>query len=187
MFQTLRPPRKVGRQARKKPETSLLGIPSGASGTKRTLEIMRGMIRKAKKDFAIREVALDIIGNVVQKDWPGEARAIQQWVKRNIRYARDINGIETLHSPQKILEIGQGDCDDQAMLVSALLESVGFTTRLHAIGFSPNKFAHVFTDAKIPTSFSGSGGGNWVSVETTENWPLGRMPKNVVSHMMVNI
>lgn len=160
-----------------------MGIPSGSAGTRTTLRLMRKMIDKAKRNFEFRRLALDIVRNVREKNWPGEARAVQRWVRQNIRYVRDINGVETLHTPEKILELRQGDCDDQAMLVATLLESIGFSTRLHAVGFKPNKFAHVFAEVKL--TGKGEGFPVWYAVETTEKWGLGRTPENVASHMIV--
>jgi len=183
MFQNPVIPATLAAVKRTKVKTTLMGIPSGAAGTRKTLRLMRGMITRAKRDFDFRRLALDIVRDLPPKNWKAEARAIQEWVKQNVRYVRDIQGIETLHSPQKILEYRQGDCDDQAMLVATLLESIGFSTRLHAIGFRPGSYSHVFADVQLAPGKNALP--RWFSVETTEDWPLGKIPKNVVSHMMV--
>lgn len=124
-----------------------------------------------------RQLAFSIVRGIPNKDFRGEVEAVQKWVRKNIRYTRDINGVETVATPDKTLEFGQGDCDDQSVLVATLLESIGFPTRFKAIGLSPGFYSHVFPEAEI--------NGQWVSVETTLNVPLGWQPKDARSEMIV--
>ena len=69
------------------------------------------------------------------------------------------------------MEFGQGDCDDQSVLVASLLESIGHPTRFIAIGFGPANYQHVFAETKV--------GNKWLPVETTEDWPLGFIPEHI--------
>lgn len=119
-----------------------------------------------------------IVSAVPNKQYAAEAKAIQEWVRSNIRYTRDVNGVETLQVPEKTLEYGHGDCDDHAMLIAALLESIGHPTRFRAISVGRN-FSHVFTETKI--------GPQWKSVETTEAWPMGFVPANITKSMYEHI
>jgi len=119
-----------------------------------------------------------IVSAVPNKQYAAEARAIQEWVRGNIRYTRDINGVETLQVPEKTLEYKQGDCDDHAVLVAALLESIGHPARFRAIATGRN-FSHVFTETKI--------GPRWLSVETTEWWDMGYLPRNISKSMYEHI
>lgn len=155
----------------------LMAIPDGKRGTLQTLKIMRQLTRQGKKSLAVRQLALSIVRRNNGKDWVGEVRNVQRWVKRNIRYVKDIRGVETVHTPEKMIEIRQGDCDDQAILVASLLESIGHPTRFAAVGFMPGSFSHVYAETKI--------GNKWFPVETTEPWPLGKGPKNVISKLVV--
>ena len=131
---------------------------------------MASLVRQYRKNIAIRSLALDIVRPVPgHKNFRGEAAALCEWVKRNIRYVRDVKDVETLQTPLKTLDIGQGDCDDQSTLLAALLESVGFHTRFMAIKtatFGP--FVHVVAQAQI--------GRDWVPLETTEPWEPGTFP-----------
>lgn len=103
---------------------------------------------------------------------------IQDWVRDNITYRKDINGVETLSTPDKTLEYQIGDCDDQSVLVASLLESIGHPTRFVAVSFIPSNFSHVLTETLI--------GNKWVAVETTENVPFGWTPPKVIKSIRVH-
>lgn len=122
---------------------------------------------------------MSIVAPVPNKAYAGEARAIKEWVRQNIRYTRDINGVETLQIPEKTLEFEQGDCDDHSILVAALLESIGHPARFRAISTGGSAFNHVYVETRI--------GPRWLSVETTENWPMGHVPPNVQKTMVEHI
>lgn len=156
----------------RKTTSQLLAIPDGAAGTLATLKIMRRLVRSGKKDLPIRQAALSVVGGLDSKDWYREALSVWNFVKENIRYVRDINGVETIQTPDKTLEFGQGDCDDQAVLIASLLEAIGHPTRFVAIGLTPaNNYQHVYTETKI--------GNKWIPLETTEDWPFGSIPAHV--------
>ena len=148
---------------------NLSSIPSGVAGIRATLSKMRVLTRDAKKALSIRMKAVSLVSHLAQKDFKSEVRAIHAFVRDHIRYVKDVSGVELLHTPEKLLEIGQGDCDDKSMLVAALLESIGHQTRFVAISNAPSKFCHVYVETKI--------GQNWYSVETTENVEVGWQPK----------
>jgi len=112
-----------------------------------------------------------------QKDWMGEIRALTHFVRDRIRYVRDINGVETVHTAEKILEQGQGDCDDKSILLASLLEAIGHPTRFVAVGLKPHRFSHVYVETKV--------GNKWLPLETTENVAIGWSPPNVKSKMII--
>lgn len=141
-------------------------IPDGAAGTLATLKIMRDVTRVGKKSLPVRMRAASLVQHLMQKDYTGEARTLHAYVRDEIRYIRDINGVETIQTPEQTLQLGYGDCDDKSTLLAAMLESIGHPTRFVAIGFSPNNYEHVYVETKI--------GNKWVPAETTEPWPLGQ-------------
>ena len=151
-------------------------IPNGKLGVAATLNAMRRMVKRAKKSRNIRELAMRIVQPIPNKDWAGEIRAIQQWVQHNIRYTRDIAGVETLQSPEHTVRLRAGDCDDHAMLVAALLQSIYHPARFRAIGKTHNSFCHVYVETKIANK--------WFSVETTEPVNLGWLPGGIKSSML---
>lgn len=157
---------------------TLQGLPKGDAGVRQTLAMMRALVRQYKKNLPLRELALSIVGNLPGKAWLREAAALQKWVQQNIRYVKDIRGVETLHAPDKMLILRQGDCDDQAVLLASMLESLGHPTRFVAVGFSPFAYSHVYAETKI--------GHQWVALETINPWRPGRKPPGVIKQMIVN-
>lgn len=139
---------------------------------------MRRMIRAGKISMPVRQTALSLTSDLAQKDWFGEAKRIHQYVRDDIRYVKDIRGVETVQTPERTLINKAGDCDDKSVLASALLESIGHPTRLVAIAFHPGKFIHVFPEVRIR--------GQWIAVETTEPKPLGWKPKRQHYRMVVH-
>lgn len=138
---------------------------------------MGKLVKRYKTARAIRELALSIVSRVPGKNWAREAFAVQDWVKQNIRYTKDVHGVETLQTPVQTLRLRQGDCDDQSSLVASLLAAIGHPTRFVAVGFSGTRYDHVFAETKI--------GNKWLALETTEDWPPGKRPpniKNVMTH-----
>ncbi|RZB29446.1 MAG: hypothetical protein AEth_01174 [Candidatus Argoarchaeum ethanivorans] len=53
------------------------------------------------------------------------AEAIYAWVRDNIAYVNDPAG-EYFQPPVRTMEVGAGDCDDQSILLAAMLGSIGF-------------------------------------------------------------
>lgn len=155
---------------------TLQRIPDGPAGVRETLQQMRQIVDQSKRRPTARALAVRLVQDFQQKDYEGEAERLHQFVRDVIRYTRDIRGIETLHTPEQVLKQRAGDCDDKAMLLSALLEAIGHTTRFRAVGFMPNVYSHVLVDVLL--------GGEWVAAETTEPVPLGWTPPNVRSVML---
>jgi len=147
----------------------LFDIPSGSDGVRTTLKLMSRLVKAYKRHPRIRERAASLIQNVAQKDWSGEVRAIHAFVRDSIRYTRDINGVETVHSPDVVLQTEHGDCDDKSTLLASLLESVGHPTRFVAIGMQPGHFSHVYVETRV--------GPKWIALETTENKAPGWEPR----------
>lgn len=170
-FQTqTRPQRKL--------TSSLQIIPAGPEGVYQTLRIMRQLTRLGKKEIVVRQKALELTRNLNQKDWLGEVKSLHRFVRDNIRYIKDIRDVETVAYPDITLECAQGDCDDKAVLLASLLESIGHPTRFVAVGFRPNNYSHVYLETKI--------GHTWLGLETTEPVEVGWQPKGVVSRMEIH-
>jgi transglutaminase-like putative cysteine protease len=170
-------------------KATLQGIPDGLPGATATLRIMRDLVRASIRDPAqrVRETALSITGG--DTGWIGQIRAAQQWVQDNIRYVQDpyddTGGVELVQTPQKTLDYQAGDCDDQSVLVSALLSSLGHPTRFIAIGFSGQPLSHVLVQTKVGSS--GHDVKDWASVETIQPQPLGWFPPGVTSHYILKV
>jgi len=134
---------------------------------------MRRYVIDYKIHPAVRELALKLTRHLPQKDFDGEIAALFDYVQNSIRYVRDINGVETVQTPIKTLEYGAGDCDDKALLLAAMLESLGHETRFYAVGFRPSTISHVLLECKLIN-------GKWLALETTEPVRLGWTPPGVM-------
>ncbi len=154
-----------------------MALPSGIAGTRATLDLMRQLVRRYKKSISIRQLAFAIIDRVRgRKNFRAQVQAVHAYVQNNIAFVKDVAGVETLATPVKTLEFRKGDCDDQAVLLASLLESIGHPTRFVAIKTKPfGPYVHVFTETRLGTV--------WVPLETTEQWPPGMGPPKFYHRM----
>lgn len=158
-------------------QVTLQAIPDGPKGINHTLRVMRQFTRAGKRHYPIRELALSLVKRNGHKDWFGEVRDLHHYVRDNIRYVKDIRGIETVATPENTMKIGQGDCDDKSVLLASLLESIGHPSRFVALSFNPGIYSHVLVESKI--------GDKWVALETTEPVSTGWFPPGVINRMIV--
>jgi transglutaminase-like putative cysteine protease len=140
-------------------------IADGKRGILETVALMRRLVDQYKLDPEIRSLALSLIGGVREKDALGEIEACFYFVRDCIRYVMDIYDVETLHTPDRLLAIGQGDCDDKATLLASLLESIGYETAFKVVGYNGPDFQHVYLIA--------SGHGVMIPLDPTEPEPAG--------------
>lgn len=106
----------------------------------------------------MRLTALSLIEPLPPQDFAGEILMLSGFVRDDIRYVGDVYGVETLHTPEAILEIGQGDCDDKALLLASLLMSIGRKCQFCVLE-RDGAFCHVWTMVYF--------GGRWIDLETT--------------------
>lgn len=114
------------------PSTKTAELSNADKGNYETVEIMRREAHRLKSHPKVRELALKILesNGVGSHNFLEEARALAEFVQREVRYVRDINDVEQLHDPLymiKLLESGtaQGDCDDMSLLLATLMLAVG--------------------------------------------------------------
>lgn len=158
------------------PPIRLAGIPDGIEGVRATLAVMAGIVRRWRHRAEMTEFARSIVAEIPEKDHAAEMAAIFAFVRDGVRYTMDTNGVERLQTPDYTLRVRQGDCDDQSILLAALLESVGIPARFTAIGFSPDYFEHVYVEASPDFS-------NWIALDPTERVPAGWAPPDVVTRI----
>jgi transglutaminase-like putative cysteine protease len=164
------------------PPMRLALIPDGVAGVAETLGAMSAFVRLYKKFPVIRTQALDLAGMPAmrlsrQQQWIAQIEAIFEFVRSNIAYVQDVTDVETLQTPMATLQMGGGDCDDMVTLLAALLEAVGFHTRLVACGFAPNEYEHVFLQVQLPDQ------SRWFSLDPTEPYEMGWKPPGIISVM----
>ena len=162
------------------PSIYITHIPASYPGTRRTLEHVQSLIRAGAKDFYVRQKAIDILleRRVKPKDYLGEVKALFEWVQHSIRYTKDPYQVETLHSPQRMLQLRAGDCDDMTTLLGALLESIGHPVRLAIVGpdmFRPKLFTHIYLEVFCA--------GRWIALDPTMPYPMGWSPRTLVKEV----
>jgi hypothetical protein len=155
------------------PRIRTLRVPKGQPGTLVTARIIARLIREGAKDFYVRQKAISIFRayGVPPKDRLGEVHALFDWVRRNVRYTRDIWRVELLHTARRMLELRAGDCDDMTILLGAMLVSTGHPVRLVLAGYRPTKphvYTHIYPEVHVP--------GRWIAVDTTVPHPMGWEP-----------
>lgn len=142
------------------------GVRPGGSAFSRTsypgldtvLEEMKRLVTEYKGHPEIRDRAVAVTAGIPRdirtalpdrRNFHNIASAIYDWMKRNIEYVRDPDGIEWLQTPLKTLEVGYGDCDDMATLAAALMGSIGIPTRFKVVKADPNnreRYSHVYLE-----------------------------------------
>ncbi len=143
------------------PTTAQLAlIPSGRAGVVETLRAMAQLAKSGAKSVRVQERAMSLTQSCDQKDFACEVRQLHAFVRDQIRYVQDVDGVETIRAPEKTLEYMAGDCDDKSIMLSALLLSIGHPCRFVAIGYTPGVYEHVYVETKI--------GARWIALETTE-------------------
>lgn len=147
--------------------TRLLPLREGELGTVDTVSVMRRLILAGRQNPLIRQFTCRLVGHLPQKDKASEIRTIHAFVRDRIRYIHDIRGVETVHTPEFILQNGYGDCDDKTVLCAAMLESIGYKTRITVIGFGGpgTGFCHVYPEVVHD--------GAWLPLECTEPVSVG--------------
>ena len=155
------------------PRIRICRVPRGRRGTLVTARLIARLICDGAKDFYVRQKAIEIFreAGARPKDRWAEICALFNWVRSNIRYTRDILGVELLHTPRRMLELRAGDCDDMTILLGSMLRSTGHPVRLALTGFRPNK-PHVYTHIFPEVNFQGK----WVALDATMNRPIGWAP-----------
>jgi len=158
----------------------LSSLPEGLAGVRETLAIMVKVVRANKADVGLRTVAQQLVRGCADKDYRCYVTRLHTFVRDKIQYVGDVRGIETLQTPQQTLRIGSGDCDDKAIVLATLLESIGFATRFAAIGVRGGDYSHVLPEVRLGKGF--------VSLETiVPTATLGWFPPDATRVMRAHV
>jgi len=127
------------------------------------------LIDEGKKDPLIRYAAARIIQKCPARDWGCEVKALFDFVQRNIRYTRDVEGMDTYQRARRTLQLGAGDCDDMTILLGALLQTVGYPIKLKAVSVTGEGYEHIYPLVGLPPREPG----RWVPLDASVPRPLG--------------
>lgn len=129
----------------------------GLPHVRSTIAKMAKLAADASTTFPIRNLATRIVHDVPSKQYALECAVLYRWVRDNIRYRKDPTRVEWLQTPERTVKERAGDCDDQATLLAALIQSLGHETRFRTVGRTRDVQAHVAVEALV--------NGNWLSVD----------------------
>jgi transglutaminase-like putative cysteine protease len=150
-----------------------------------TLQAMHYLAVQAQHDLQMRELAERIVGGLWPNDYVSEYAALLNWVRRHIRYVRDPAIVEQVKTPRATLETRCGDCDDMAVLLSALVGHLGGQSRYVAGAFKAYQgrpiLSHVWCEAKDPTS------GAWVALDPVPGRRVGQMLGRTIKRIKHNV
>ena len=99
---------------------------------------LRSVAEPAGRDPRIRALAAQILAQagVDQRQYERQADALLKWVQQNIAYLNEPG--ETLQDPGYTLRVKHGDCDDMAILLAALYESIRLPWKFVLAGTIPS-------------------------------------------------
>lgn len=152
------------------PQISLHGtlsnLDDGFRGTMQTIATMRQLVTRYRVNPAIRQAAVSVLFLTPEREGFSRPVALYEWVRDHVRYVPDVLDVETITTPDKVLHTLVGDCDDQALLLATLYESVGYPTRFVVTGYTyADHFEHVFLQVCVD--------GEWLDVDPTEREGFG--------------
>lgn len=154
-----------------------------------TVQAMRVQANKAKKE--LRPLAASIVSELEPGDYNSEILAIYAWVRQNIRYVKDIVNVEYVQAPKRLIESGQGDCDDIACILASLCMAIGHEVRFLVVGWAPNQPSHVFCQVAVRGRASADGGGAgeklWVTLDPVADENTGEMQRRVQHVQMFGV
>ena len=153
-------------------------ISDGNAGIHETLYLMRSLVNRAQKDRDFIQFARDLTRDIPEKDLRRRMLTIFHFVRDRVRYTLDPDGLELITSPQQMIELREGDCDDKASFLAALLKAIGVQTRFRAVGFDGAELSHVYVEAKY--------GDRWIALDSTERFPAGWEPDAIKNSFRVN-
>lgn len=156
-------------------------MPSGIAGVRHTLQQMAALVRKYKTDSGIHQLARQLTQGLPPQNISGATMlyvaALQKFVRDQIRYVQDVEGVETLQTPIYTLQIRAGDCDDKSILLDTLLASIGLQTMFFAIGINGGPFEHVVAGVRLGTrtipleTIVPNAPPGWLPPESNPIWP----------------
>jgi transglutaminase-like putative cysteine protease len=139
------------------------------------LATIQDLVHQSVQDPRIRKLALQITSKCPERDGKCEAEAVYQAIKKRVRYTGDIGpiklgrngpveGIDLFQSAYRTWEFGGGDCDDHAILASALLAANGLEPQLRVTAESRGgDWGHIYALAGLPKEEPSK----WVALDTT--------------------
>ena len=102
------------------------------------IKTIRRISEEYARDPRISELAVSIFraDGVKARDYWGQAASMLRWVQRHVTYVNEKG--EILRSPEYVLRVRFGDCDDMAMLLASMCMSLNIPIRYVLVGRGRN-------------------------------------------------
>lgn len=92
------------------------------------------------------------------------------FVKQNVQYVNDTDGIERVYTPDRTIREGKGDCKKMTVLIASVLKAAGIEPILKHVVYGPaEKWTHIYT-----------------IVSTVPGWPVSRSQYYVLDPTIPN-
>lgn len=144
------------------------------------------MIQKGRDNPEVRRRTVQILSQkcgkkwcTPEKNWNAEAVQIFDSVRENIRYTRDTYNKDLFQHPLRTFEFGGGDCDDYAIVLASMLQSVGYPVKLRVIQtVDSHDWNHIYTLVGLPPQSPKK----WMSLDASVDKPAGwQAPRAIVA------
>ncbi len=124
-------------------------------------------------DPLIKQVATKIATQSCPESKICQVKSLYYFVKDSMEYVSDPYAKEYVASPVETLKVGGGDCDDGALLLASLIESIGIETKIVIIP------GHAFIKASMPEAPRKYRMGDWIYMDwTCRRCGFGEIPYN---------
>ncbi len=135
---------------------------------RRRVAALREIALEGGRDPRVATLAIQILrrAGVQPRDYPRQAAALLRWVQEEIYYANEPG--ERLQDPTYTIRVGYGDCDDMALLLGALCESIRLPWRFVLSGKKGSKLIRWVEGTPYPH------GVEWAHIYLTIGWPTFR-------------
>lgn len=147
-----------------------------------TVTMINNIIEEQKIKPEIRAKALKLIQGIPEDDQMGEIKRLFEYVRKNIRFTRDVQGIETLQYPENTMKWGGGDCDCKVILLGSLLSAIGHKIRYSIYKITnPVKFDHINLQVFLRKR------NKWLTLDPTKkSKPFGWKPDNFFDQRIID-
>lgn len=155
-------------------------------GIEDRIKHIQGRISKGKVNPKVYEFTREATSKkcgdkwcIEEKDNLGEAKAVYDHIRKNVRYTSDILGIDTYQHPKHTISMKSADCDDYSSLVCASLLSLGIPCRLKVIRTKDsNEWNHIWAEAGLPRANPTK----WYAMDASVPKPFGwRAPPSMIA------
>lgn len=108
--------------------------------------------------------------------------------KENIKYISDPRGEDIWSAPEETIALGAGDCDDYAILMASMIESIGGTSRIYMTDTHAFAAVYIGNDTKeiadaisnyygsVPVYSTSDSYGSWLLLDPTSSLYAGGLP-----------